>query len=1171
MKFGKALLNNQLPEWSKNYLSYKALKKYINEASHHLPPSTETTTGTQKILINRHMLTHSHTTLAIFFQLDREVEKVNTFYSYKQAQIDRRLWILSEKYQQHKDVNEKVALDDDKTSTSGSSCTDITDELAGALQETRTQLNKLMRFAELNAKGFKKILKKLDKKLGLDTQTVYWETKVSVLPFANHYFMRNEMDKLTHWITSLSTVNKTVTPNLESAYQHHHPTAKLSLPSKISRHNLLTDTQNRQFAEAIEEDDTEKLSSLIQSSDSLGNISAHDLDMTRYGLLELATQKGSIQCLKFLIGAGLDPLQYHDINERNTLHKLAIHADSLDEAAIKGTTVLLELVPELANQTDFSGRRPLHYAAECDSPFMARLLLDHAAKQGDYIYDAGFTDSQWQDRDGHTPLFLSLLHGRPETARTIIEIGRIKNVDGIIAVASIKETMDGTTATESSTKPDFTLSSHHPSPVAMAVELKNITLLQLLIEKGASVDIADDDGETALLLAIRNGFIDGAKMLIKDGHADVNLSEKINGVTPLMVAAIEGDIDMVQLLLDGGAEKTKVDANGWAAYEHAIFRGHLDIGRKTKPEGCGTKVNSDKHAATNGIINNKRSISVSDGERSPPTGKSKSLARPERLYGHKYLTNQCMIIVTLGSNDVRNSLSRSFLTLTEALAEDQRLSIAISATNATGEFPILDLPPNNQHHLLHPEPIVLYSSKPEEVVIRFDLIETFGGGGSSSTDGRNGVLARGTSLLASDHIYSKTKGFKGQAIGNSSLRGQQTVPLVRSSTLECVGSLGFEYFVISPFTHPRMSVGDRYTYYKSLDTKVIGHRGSGMNKKGSNLQVGENTVLSFITAASLGAEYVEFDVQLTKDLVPVIYHDWTVTETGFDIPLNAITAEQFLNLRPSGHIKEYHMGVTNNGQGEIIPTINTISQDTTMDEPVTNGTYVAKQRINRSNSLGSILDPPNSSRIDDSNRLALTRTNKLGKVKGNGPETIQAPFTTLAETLKRVPSTAGCNIEIKYPMVDEAEDDELHQFQELNIFVDTILECVYNNADENRRIIFSSFHPEICLALNLKQPNYPVFFLTDAGTLSMADIRCNSLQGALRFAKQADLLGIVAASEPILEAPRMVSVIKETGLLLFTYGVLNNEVENSVAQKTYGVDAVIVDSVLAVRKGLRGD
>ena len=32
--------------------------------------------------------------------------------------------------------------------------------------------------------------------------------------------------------------------------------------------------------------------------------------------------------------------------------------------------------------------------------------------------------------------------------------------------------------------------------------------------------------------------------------------------------------------------------------------------------------------------------------------------------------------------------------------------------------------------------------------------------------------------------------------------------------------------------------------------------------------VRENTILSFTTAASLGAEYVEFDVHLTKDRVP---------------------------------------------------------------------------------------------------------------------------------------------------------------------------------------------------------------------------------------------------------------------------------------------------------------
>jgi glycerophosphodiester phosphodiesterase len=322
---------------------------------------------------------------------------------------------------------------------------------------------------------------------------------------------------------------------------------------------------------------------------------------------------------------------------------------------------------------------------------------------------------------------------------------------------------------------------------------------------------------------------------------------------------------------------------------------------------------------------------------------------------------------------------------------------------------------------------------------------------------------------------------------------------------------------------------------------------------------------------------------LTKDLVPVIYHDWTVTETGYDIPLNAITSEQFLNLRRSGQIKEYHTGVSEGAHGILVPS----SSDTIAAKTITSSlsppprplsSMGANSAFHQHSKNGSGSHTPNGMRTNRShsfsasspNRLDLsdpfeqTRTSKTGKMKGNGPETIQGPFTTLAETLKSVPKSAGFNIEVKYPMIDEAEQDELTQFQELNIYVDTILECVYDNVEEDRHIIFSSFHPEICLALNLKQPNYPVFFLTDAGTLPMADIRCNSLQEAVRFAKQADLLGIVAASEPILEAPRMVQVIKEMGLLLFTYGILNNEVENAIAQKYYGVDAVIVVSLKSI-------
>ncbi|KAG0173029.1 Glycerophosphocholine phosphodiesterase [Apophysomyces sp. BC1034] len=1129
MKFGKTLLSNQIPEWSKNYLSYKSLKKSINETARTLPPTEEATT-------------------AIFFQLDRELEKVNTFFAYKQAQLDRRLWILSEKYHQYYPTTD--------ASVDTSSLPGIYDELASALQETRAQVNKLVWFAELNAKGFRKILKKLDKKLGLETQAVYWETKVLVLPFSSNAHLRTEIDKLTNWIANLTDDGSLHGPPSPSSVS-----MTLPLSSKIGRLAFVSEQDNMKLIKAIDEDDYEELDCLVQSDALHGAKSKHEADLTRYTLLELATQRGSLGCVQYLLESGVRPLDHHDINERNLLHKLAILRGNshMDKNSFPVLCKLLESAPDLAFQADFSGRRPLHYAAGSNQPDLARLLLEHAIAHGQYD-GSGFANSSWQDREGHTPLFLAILHGDHETVKVLIEIGHVTNIDKDITATAEYPRSGSISHTDEETIPEFARSSHHPSPVAIACNLSNLDLLRLLIDKGASVDLPDDDGETALLFAIRNNFSEGVHALITQGHAEVNLAEKVNGWTPLITAAIEGHSDIIQMLLDAGADKSKTDYNGWAAYEHAVFRGFLDIGKVTRPE----KVIIPAEFPRTDLVN---------GEGKPSNSYiSKARASAGRLYGHKYLTDQAMIIVTLGSNDVRNALSRCFLNLAGSAWDDKRLSIAVSATNATGEFPILDLPSNNQHHLLHPEPIILFAAKPEDVVLRFDVVDTFGSSPSSS------ILARGTAILAGDQIYSKSKAFKGQATGNSSLRGQQTVPLVDASTLEFSGSLGFEFFVVTPFTHPKMTVGDRYTYYKSVDTKIIGHRGSGMNKKGSRLQVGENTVLSFVTAASLGAEYVEFDVQLTKDLVPVIYHDWTVTETGYDIPLNAITLEQFMNLRPSGHIKEYHTGVSEGTHGELVATINNPEPKSPPSTVNTaNGTYTLSapgspgKRVSRSHSLSSIRGVSLYSRADDSRRLELTRTNKLGKVKGNGPETIQAPFTTLAETLKKVPKSAGCNIEVKYPMIDEAEGDELHQFQELNIYVDTILDCVYDNAAQDRHIIFSSFHPEICLALNLKQPNYPVFFLTDSGTLAMADVRCNSLQGAVRFAKQADLLGIVTASQPVLEAPRMTRVIKESGLLLFTYGVLNNEVQNAVAQKYYGVDAVIVDSVLAVRKGLRED
>ncbi|KAH7850826.1 hypothetical protein Vadar_003464 [Vaccinium darrowii] len=64
---------------------------------------------------------------------------------------------------------------------------------------------------------------------------------------------------------------------------------------------------------------------------------------------------------------------------------------------------------------------------------------------------------------------------------------------------------------------------------------------------------------------------------------------------------------------------------------------------------------------------------------------------------------------------------------------------------------------------------------------------------------------------------------------------------------------------------------------KSPKFLVLGHRGSGMNMLQSSDRrmkaFKENSILSFNSAAQFSVDFVEFDVQVTKDDCPVIFHD----------------------------------------------------------------------------------------------------------------------------------------------------------------------------------------------------------------------------------------------------------------------------------------------------------
>ena len=128
-------------------------------------------------------------------------------------------------------------------------------------------------------------------------------------------------------------------------------------------------------------------------------------------------------------------------------------------------------------------------------------------------------------------------------------------------------------------------------------------------------------------------------------------------------------------------------------------------------------------------------------------------------------------------------------------------------------------------------------------------------------------------------------------------------------------------------------------------------------------------------------------------------------------------------------------------------------------------------------------------------------------------------------------------------MLWEAEDRHMDIYaHEINTYIDIVLSKIYRLGGD-RSITFSSFSPEVCILLSLKQQAYPVLFLSKSGSIPVGDVRCSGLQQSIRFAKRWHLAGLVMLSSPYVMCPRLVGYAKGQGLVCASYGPLNNDPE----------------------------
>lgn len=96
-----------------------------------------------------------------------------------------------------------------------------------------------------------------------------------------------------------------------------------------------------------------------------------------------------------------------------------------------------------------------------------------------------------------------------------------------------------------------------------------------LLNRGAKPNVQDDDGDTALNIAVQRGNRKVVDLLLDKG-ADPNIKNKLGG-TPLMWAGVFGHKEIAQVLLDKGADPRATDVDGMTAAAWAAKNNRQEV------------------------------------------------------------------------------------------------------------------------------------------------------------------------------------------------------------------------------------------------------------------------------------------------------------------------------------------------------------------------------------------------------------------------------------------------------------------------------------------------------------------------------------------------------------------------------------------------------------------
>ncbi|KAF7721722.1 phosphate system positive regulatory protein pho81 [Apophysomyces ossiformis] len=1003
--FGKQIQSQQFTEWSAHYLDYKGLKKFISSLLNQPRSNSVSVSNGTPLEDDPSKLLQSQKA-AFFFKLERELEKINSFYLRKENELKVRLRTL---------VDKKKYL--------------------------------LQKYVELNNEGFRKILKKWDKRSKSTTKELYLSRQIDIQPCFNTQILSELAD--------LASINRVELSNIQDGIPVA-PVTTTTTHDSTSTGDPVVDDMELELVKAVSSGQVAFVREILVRN------AHHPSPDDRERLSRVfwhACSEATTEIMNLLIDTNAVNFEYvDDINERSCLHMAAMagRRELLESCTAHGANV---------RAIDAYGRTALHYATMKGFSDCVSFLLTHNV------------DIESRDHDGFSPLIYAIMNGHTSIVDILINAG-----------ANIEP-------------------QHNADhiPLSLACYYGHTDIAVMLYERGAK-NLPNAESLYPLHLAARQGHVELCRLLSKQSE-QVDRPDKYNSWTPLFWAASDGHAECVRILIEAGCQVNVKDENGKTALYYAAWEGQKECMDLLIDAGCEVEPVQDESSYSE-LPSAAKEDNTASSTMSLELDTIPSLSLPPpiipfRIYGHNYLDRKYQVHISLCQPPIR-------------LYDNTQISslkLVISSKPDTGMIPhSVILPLADDREMFN-----FQVHKLDDFLLEFDIFATFG----------SKVLGRGAAL---PQMFSSTD-FK-------ITDGHRTIPLV-DGHLKVIGELSFDYAVVKPFRGVQLEIGGRIeTYWKSTNTLPPVSSTHLTPEPASS----SSTIPSFITASSLSGDYVRVVVQLTKDLVPVVFANWLVPFDGLDLAVSDLTYEQFCRM------------------GEKVLENKSV-EDGIHDKdgicPFTGNSILVQQ---------------------------------IGKCKA---------FLSLQTVLQKIPSNMGVHLELKYPYVNELAIHTFANIADRNTFVDTILQCIYDHVRslpsdaQNTSIFFSSFNPAICTVVNWKQPNYAVFFNTYCG-LNMGnsrrgtkrksigseetnaevkhttDLRCASLKEAVKFAKRNNLLGVISEATPLVQVPSLIQNIKESGLILVTFGAVNSDVRYRRIQERYGVDAMIINEVVHFNTTMAG-